>query len=109
MLQVIGEVHLYFNFRQICQGQFWRLVTCFLYFAPFSASPPVPNTSMGENRNLSTYQHAGFDFVFQMYLLVRYFRSLEEGSFRGRSSAFLWMLFVGMLCFLDESHSLLIE
>jgi hypothetical protein len=38
---------------------------------------------------------AGFDFVFQMYLLVRYFRSLEEGSFRGRSSAFLWMLIVG--------------
>eukprot|EP00892_Ulva_mutabilis_P006896 jgi/Ulvmu1/4579/UM002_0308.1 len=71
-LEVVRELHLYFNFRQILQGQVWRLVTCFLYFAPFS-----------------------FDFVFQMYLLVRYCRSLEEGSFRGRSSGFLWMLLLG--------------
>ena len=40
---------------------------------------------------------AGFDIVFQMYLLVRYCRSLEEGSFRGRSSGFLWMLLLGMI------------
>lgn len=96
MLQVIGEVHLYFNFRQICQGQFWRVVTCFLYFAPFSAFQR--NLSPGSHWKKSitrVHAYAGFDFVFQMYLLVRYFRSLEEGSFRGRSSAFLWMLFVG--------------
>eukprot|EP00455_Lapot_gusevi_P008632 TRINITY_DN1378_c0_g1_i3.p1 TRINITY_DN1378_c0_g1~~TRINITY_DN1378_c0_g1_i3.p1 ORF type:complete len:147 (-),score=21.65 TRINITY_DN1378_c0_g1_i3:116-556(-) len=30
-----------------------------------------------------------------MFFLVRYSRSLEEGSFRGRTADFFWMLFLG--------------
>ncbi len=38
---------------------------------------------------------AGLDFVFHMFFLVKYCKTLEEGSFRGRSSDFLWMLLLG--------------
>ena len=38
---------------------------------------------------------AGLDFVFHMFFLVKYSKSLEEGSFRGRSADFLWMLMFG--------------
>ena len=38
---------------------------------------------------------AGLDFVFHMYFLVKYCRSLEEGSFRSRSADFFWMLAIG--------------
>ena len=40
---------------------------------------------------------AGLDFVFHMFFLVKYSKSLEEGSFRGRSADFLWMLLFGGL------------
>ena len=40
---------------------------------------------------------AGLDFVFHMFFLIKYSKSLEEGSFRGRSADFLWMLLVGKL------------
>lgn len=42
-----------------------------------------------------TVLRAGLDFVFHMFFLVRYCKSLEEGSFRGRSADFLWMLVLG--------------
>lgn len=38
---------------------------------------------------------AGLDFVFHMFFLVKYCKALEEGSFRSRSSDFLWMLIFG--------------
>lgn len=38
---------------------------------------------------------AGLNSVYAMYLLVRHCKSLEEGSFRGRSADFLWMLLLG--------------
>ena len=38
---------------------------------------------------------AGLDFVFHMFFLIKYSKSLEEGSFRGRSADFLWMLLIG--------------
>lgn len=41
---------------------------------------------------------AGLDFVFHMFFLIKYSKSLEEGSFRGRSADFLWMLLVGQAC-----------
>jgi Derlin-2/3 len=47
-------------------------VTNFLYFGPF-----------------------GIDFLFHMFFLVRYCRNLEEGSFRGRSADFFYMLLFG--------------
>ena len=41
------------------------------------------------------YFPIGLDFVFHMFFLVKYCKTLEEGSFRGRSSDFLWMLLFG--------------
>ena len=38
---------------------------------------------------------AGLDFFFHMFFLVKYSKSLEEGSFRNRPADFLWMLLVG--------------
>ena len=43
------------------------------------------------------FARAGLDFVFHMFFLVKYSKSLEEGSFRGRSADFLWMLMFGAL------------
>lgn len=71
-LDVISTMQLYYNPRLIWQGEVWRLFTNFFYFGTL-----------------------GVDFVFQMFLLVKYCRSLEEGSFRSRSADFLWMLLVG--------------
>jgi len=53
--------------------QVWRLLTNFFFFgARFS-----------------------LDFLFHMFFLVRYSRSLEEGSFRGRTADFFYMIFLG--------------
>lgn len=68
-LEVVSPLHLYFNAKLILDGQVWRLGTNFLYFGDFS-----------------------LDFVFHMFFLVRYCRALEEGSFRGRSADFLFMI-----------------
>ena len=57
------------------KGQVWRLFTNFLFFGTFS-----------------------LDFMFHMYFLVRYCRSLEEGSFRGRTGDFVWMILFGASC-----------
>ncbi|RLN74880.1 hypothetical protein BBJ28_00005288 [Nothophytophthora sp. Chile5] len=37
------------------------------------------------------------DFLFHMYFVVRYCRLLEEGSFRGRTADFVYMLLLGAL------------
>ena len=38
---------------------------------------------------------AGLDFLFHMFFLARYCRLLEEGSFRGRTADFFYMLVFG--------------
>lgn len=59
--------------------QFWRLFTNFFFFgAKFS-----------------------LEFLFHMFFLVQYCRSLEEGSFRGRTADFFYMILFGstlLLC-----------
>jgi Derlin-2/3 len=45
--------------------------------------------------NALTALSSGLDFLFHMFFLARYCRLLEEGSFRGRSADFLWMLLFG--------------
>jgi len=53
--------------------QFWRLFTNFFFFgAKFS-----------------------LEFLFHMFFLVQYCRSLEEGSFRGRTADFFYMILIG--------------
>ncbi|TFJ87237.1 hypothetical protein NSK_001569 [Nannochloropsis salina CCMP1776] len=71
-LDLISPFHLYFNLSLVREGQVWRLFTNFLYFG-----------------NLS------LDFLFHMYFLVRYCRLLEEGTFRGRTADFIFMIFLG--------------
>jgi Derlin-2/3 len=74
-LDVVSPFYLYFNSRLIWyKHEWWRLITNFLY--------------MGE---------IGIDFVFHLFFLVRYCRSLEEQGFRNRSADFLWLLVFGMI------------
>lgn len=72
-LDLVSPLTLYYNFDLIVsKGQYWRLITSFLFFGSFS-----------------------LDFMFHMYFVVRYCRLLEEGSFRGRQADFIVMLFYG--------------
>eukprot|EP00011_Vannellida_sp_DIVA3-517-6-12_P008099 CAMPEP_0114632428 /NCGR_PEP_ID=MMETSP0168-20121206/14930_1 /TAXON_ID=95228 ORGANISM="Vannella sp., Strain DIVA3 517/6/12" /NCGR_SAMPLE_ID=MMETSP0168 /ASSEMBLY_ACC=CAM_ASM_000044 /LENGTH=217 /DNA_ID=CAMNT_0001844039 /DNA_START=28 /DNA_END=681 /DNA_ORIENTATION=+ len=72
-LDIIGPLALYLNVYSVYyQWELWRLVTCFLWFGPFSLS-----------------------FVFHMYFLIRHSSALEEGSFRGRAGDYLYMLLFG--------------
>jgi Derlin-2/3 len=73
-LDVVSPFSLYFNSGLIFyKGQFWRIITNFLFFGLFS-----------------------LDFLFHMYFLVRYCWYLEDSSrFRGRTGDFVWMLFIG--------------
>jgi Derlin-2/3 len=74
-LELISPFSLYYNFKLIFhEGEVWRLVTNFLFFGKFS-----------------------LEFVFHMYFLMRYCRLLEENSFRGRTSDFVFMLFLSAL------------
>ena len=66
-LQLFFDVNLVFR-----QREYWRLITTFVYFGTF-----------------------GLDFLFYLFFLVRYCRMLEEGSFRGRTYDFAWMLGLG--------------
>ena len=70
-LDIITPFHLYYNHHAIwVGGQYWRLITNFLFFGSW-----------------------GIDFLFHMYFLIRYCRSLEEGSkFRGHPFDFFFCL-----------------
>lgn len=62
-----------------CPVQYWRLLTTFLYFGPFS-----------------------LDLLFHVYFLQRYARLIEESS--GRSPAqFSWLLLYAMTCLIALS------
>ena len=64
---------LYLNWQLILQEyQFWRLITCFLFFGTF-----------------------GLAFFWNTYVLVFYCSTLEEVAFRGKAGDFLWMLLCG--------------
>lgn len=72
-LEIITPFNVYFNAKLVFEKlELWRLVTNFFFFG-----------------------NLGLDFVFHMFFLIKYSKSLEEGSFRGRSADFLWMLLFG--------------
>ncbi|PNW72634.1 hypothetical protein CHLRE_15g636400v5 [Chlamydomonas reinhardtii] len=72
-LEIITPFNVYFNAKLVFKKlELWRLVTNFFFFG-----------------------NLGLDFVFHMFFLIKYCKSLEEGSFRGRSADFLWMLLFG--------------
>lgn len=72
-LELITAFQIYFNPVLIFKGfQFWRLVTNYLFFDDF-----------------------GLHFFFRMLFTYHYCRSLEEGSFRGRTSDLVFLLLYG--------------
>ena len=72
-LELISPFSVYYNSNLIFRkGEVWRLATNFFFFGSL-----------------------GMDFVFHMFFLSRYCRLLEEGTFRGRSGDFFWMLLFG--------------
>mmetsp|Transcript_29281 Transcript_29281/g.95433 ORF Transcript_29281/g.95433 Transcript_29281/m.95433 type:complete len:218 (+) Transcript_29281:139-792(+) len=72
-LELISPFSVYFNTHLIfTKYQVWRLVANFFYFGQL-----------------------GLDFLFHMFFLARYCRLLEEGSFRGRTADFFYMLLFG--------------
>jgi len=77
-LDIIKPIQLYFNWNLILHNyEFWRLITSFLYFGNFS-----------------------IDFIFHMFFISRYSRMLEEGSFRGRTADYFWMIMLGVVAFI---------
>ena len=110
MLQVISPFNIYFNARLIFQkGEVWRLLTTFMFFGSlgWSSSEHMIHTIHHGQSALHLFacsfnaivSVAGLDFVFHMFFLIKYSKSLEEGSFRGRSADFLWMLLIGQPAF----------
>lgn len=72
-LELISPFSVYYNSHLIFRKyQVWRLFTNFFFFGSL-----------------------GMDFVFHMFFLSRYCRLLEEGTFRGRSADFFYMLLFG--------------
>ncbi|KAF2965763.1 hypothetical protein GQX73_g7793 [Xylaria multiplex] len=71
--QMVTPFQLFYSVRTVFhKGEYWRLLTTFLYFGPFS-----------------------LDLLFHVYFLQRYARLLEESS--GRSPAhFSWLLVYSM-------------
>ncbi|KAI5820003.1 Derlin [Pyronema omphalodes] len=68
--QVVTPFKLFFSVSSVFRKrQYWRLLTTFLYFGPLS-----------------------LDFMFHLFFISRYFRNLEESSFRGRTADFAWLL-----------------
>jgi len=68
--QVVTPFQLFFSFGSVWgKRQYWRILTTFLYFGPLS-----------------------LDFMFHLFFMSRYSRSLEESSFRGRTADFAWLL-----------------
>jgi Derlin-2/3 len=74
-MELTSPLKLYYDEKLIFQRrQYWRIVTNFLYFGQL-----------------------GLDFMFYLFFLTRYCRMLEEGSFRGRTWDFVWMLLIGAI------------
>ncbi|TLS23327.1 uncharacterized protein PpBr36_06033 [Pyricularia pennisetigena] len=68
----VNAFQLFYSFRAVfANHQYWRLLTTFFYFGPFS-----------------------LDLMFHIYFMQRYCRLLEESS--GRSAHFSWLLLYAM-------------
>jgi len=72
-LGLVNPIYLYLDFDLVFRKfQIWRLITCFMFFGKFS-----------------------LPFLFQIYILVKYFQMLEDGYFVGsRGTADLIILMV---------------
>ena len=101
-MQVIEPKSIYFNPRLIFHHlELWRLLTNFCFFGslgePLPALPVLRLPARNVTELSSVQWRAGLDFLFHMFFLIKYSKSLEEGSFRGKSADFFWMLAFGKL------------
>jgi len=72
-MEFVTPYRLYFDpYKVFFHHQWWRLVTNFLFFGTLS-----------------------FNFVFNIIFTYRYCRTLEESSFRNKTSDFVMMFFFG--------------
>ncbi|KLU84281.1 derlin-2.1 [Magnaporthiopsis poae ATCC 64411] len=77
--KMLNPFQLFYSFRSVwVNSQYWRLLTTFLYFGPFS-----------------------LDLLFHVYFMQRYCRLLEESS--GRSAHFSWLLLYATTCLIVAS------
>lgn len=77
-LDFVSPLTLYYNYDLIInKGQYWRLISSFLFFGTFS-----------------------LDFLFHMYFVIRYCRLLEDGPYRGRTADFIYFLVLGAIAML---------
>eukprot|EP00659_Diplonema_papillatum_P004495 gene4495-6965_t len=75
--EFLNPLSLYLNFKLIREGEVWRLVTCFLYFDPFSVH-----------------------LFFHLHFLHFNSRRLEEHFYHRRTSRYLYMLLFGAVILL---------
>ncbi|SOV19862.1 derlin-1 [Plasmodium sp. gorilla clade G2] len=81
-LDIISPLSLYLNWNLVLrEHQYWRLITCFLYFGSF-----------------------GIHFFWDVYVLIYYCSSLEEVTFRNNSADFLWMIILSCCMLLGVSY-----
>ncbi|ETW39550.1 hypothetical protein PFNF135_05580 [Plasmodium falciparum NF135/5.C10] len=81
-LDIISPLSLYLNWNLVLrEHQYWRLITCFLYFGSF-----------------------GIHFFWDVYVLIYYCSSLEEVTFRNNSADFLWMIILCCCMLLGVSY-----
>lgn len=76
--------------RLACGGSGEPHMVLILFTASLS-----PHTAISCTTCPATHRRSGIDFFFHIYFLIKYSKSLEEGSFRNRSADFLWMLVFG--------------
>jgi Derlin-2/3 len=70
-IDLLNPFQLYYSPTLILhKHQYWRILTNFFFF--------------GSNFSM--------DWLFHMFFIVKYCRDLEEGSFRGRTADFLYMI-----------------
>ncbi|ODN03412.1 Derlin-2 [Orchesella cincta] len=81
-MELVSPYDLYFNPYLIFRHhQWWRLVTTFLFFGTLS-----------------------FNFVFNIIFTHRYCRTLEESSYRGKTSDFVMMFIFGAVATLAIAY-----
>ncbi|KAJ2159929.1 hypothetical protein GGF46_002656 [Coemansia sp. RSA 552] len=71
-LEWVSPFQLFYSYHSVFEsGEYWRLVTSFLYLGNFS-----------------------LDWLLNVYFIVRYCRDLEEGSYLNRPADFVWTVFL---------------
>lgn len=70
--KIVNELDLLYSYKQVFVGhEYWRLLTSFVYFGPFS-----------------------INLIMYAYFVARYSRMLEESFYLNRASQYMWLIAV---------------